>query len=151
MTNSPGPPRVWVWSSVGVDFTNQTSISNSKCYPDLEPTGRTECKWLTLFLSELPLQIPVTPWGCQNELNALYTKSWGRFFFFQPKTFMLLRVSSPSLRLGSRCASSQNICSRMQHHWELWDLLSILYPSVPLRGQENTPILKVPNAVYALT
>lgn len=93
----PWTPRVRVWSSADVDFANQTPISDSKCYPDLEPTGRTVCQWLTLSLSELTLQIPVAPWGCQNKLNALYTKSWGHFF--QPKTFMLLRVSSPSLRL----------------------------------------------------
>lgn len=135
-------PRVWVWSSVGVDFTNQTSISNSKCYPDLEPTGRTECKWLTLFLSELPLQIPVTPWGCQNKLNALYTKSWGHFFFNLKLSccweylhlpwdsghiLCLPRISVPE------CSTTENC-----------DISSLFYvlPSVTLRGQENTPFWK---------
>lgn len=148
----PWIPRVWIWSSADVDFANPSSISDSKCYPDLEPTGRTESnKRLTLFLSELPLQIPVAPWGCQNKLNALYTKSWGHFLF-NLNLSCCWEYLHPPWDLGSHSLASQNICSRMSHHWEeLRDLLCLLHPSLPPRGQENIPGLKVPNAVSVLT
>lgn len=53
-------PRVQGWNQ---SFANQTSISNSKCYIDPKPLERAECIWLTLFLPEPLLQIPVARWG----------------------------------------------------------------------------------------
>lgn len=61
MVNSPGPQGSRLEPELMVDFTNQTSISNSKCYTDLETAGRAERTRLTLFLPERPLQIPVAP------------------------------------------------------------------------------------------
>lgn len=77
MKNSPGPQSPRLELELKVDFANQTSISNSKCYTDPEPLERAECIWLTLLLPEPPLQIPVAPWsgGCQHNLNAPYKKA----------------------------------------------------------------------------
>jgi hypothetical protein len=51
----PWTPESKVKTELKVDFVKQTSISDSKCYTDLETTGSVECKWLTLFLSQLSL------------------------------------------------------------------------------------------------
>lgn len=145
MKNSPGPQSL-NFKQLKVDFVNQTSISNSKCYTDLETIGRVECKWLTLFLSELPLQIPEAPQGCQNNLNALYKKSLGHSCQCAHIRNAKLScwASSPSLQFRVMfLVFPEYLCSKMRHsgagHQDLPLLPSQMFLSLPEERRMSHP------------